>query len=217
MANITFQVLDGLERGEVFDQLDPPITIGREDENDIRLNDERVSRYHAKVQVDDEHVILTDLDSTNGTRVNGHPVQMHVLQIGDQVLIGRCLLVYGSPTQLEERINELARQRESDDDDGTVLNPSAPPSAAEVMAELPGELFPGGPPATPTGLTPLQLAQVSDLIAFVHSNVINVMHVAETDGGAQGRDAMRMPNEAWHRLQRLEMQLAQALKAINEP
>lgn len=215
MANVTFQVLDGLERGEIYQDLAPPITIGREDENDIRLNDERVSRYHAKVQVDDGNVILTDLDSTNGTRVNGHPVQMHVLQIGDQILIGRCLLVYGSPAELEEKIGVLAEQRAQAGDEGTVTSAS-PPSAADVMAELPGELFPGGPPPPPSGMTPLQRAQVSDLVAFMHSNLVNVMHVAQSDA-EQSPDCMQMPLEAWHRLQRLQMQLASCLKRINEP
>ena len=64
MAQVSFQVLDGLERGVVFTDLQTPITIGREDDNDIRLNDERVSRFHAKVQEDDGHIILTDLQST---------------------------------------------------------------------------------------------------------------------------------------------------------
>ena len=43
MAKITIQVLEGLERGRVFDSLDTPVTIGREDDNSIQLNDERVS------------------------------------------------------------------------------------------------------------------------------------------------------------------------------
>ena len=44
MAEITIQVLEGLERGRVFDSLETPVTIGREDDNSIQLNDERVSR-----------------------------------------------------------------------------------------------------------------------------------------------------------------------------
>lgn len=217
MSNITFQVLDGLERGEVFTDLSPPVTIGREDENDIRLNDERVSRYHAKIQVDDDHVILTDLESTNGTRVNGHPIQMHVLDIGDQILIGRCLLVYGSAEQLEERIGKLQDLRkDASDDDGTVTSRPQAASAAEVIAELPGDLFPGGPPPPPSGLTPLQRAQVADLVAFMHSNLTNVMHVTE-GSAAKTPETMNMPLEAWHRMQRLQMQLAECLKRINEP
>ena len=73
MASITLQVLEGMERGTVFDDLQTPISIGREEDNMIRLNDERVSRFHVKIQQDGDRIILTDLESTNGTRVNGHP------------------------------------------------------------------------------------------------------------------------------------------------
>src|SRR5579872_5685795 len=101
MAKITIQVLEGFERGRVFAELPTPVTIGREEDNTIQLNDERVSRFHVKIQEDGGRVILTDLDSTNGTRINGHPVQMRVLQYGDQLSIGRSILVYGSPGEIE--------------------------------------------------------------------------------------------------------------------
>ena len=100
MAAVTLQILEGLERGATFRGLDTPVTIGREDENSVRLNDERVSRFHAKLQEDDGRILLTDLDSTNGTRVNGRPVSMRVLRPGDQLAIGRCLLTYGSPEEI---------------------------------------------------------------------------------------------------------------------
>ena len=82
MARITLSVLEGLERGKVYEDLETPVSIGREEDNRIQLNDERVSRIHAKLQEDRGDVILTDLNSTNGSRVNGHPVQLRVLQPG---------------------------------------------------------------------------------------------------------------------------------------
>src|ERR1700691_3013396 len=100
MAKVTLQLLEGLERGLMFRDLATPVTIGREDDNTVRLNDERVSRFHAKIQEDGGQIILTDLESTNGTRINGHPIQMRVLQIGDQIAIGRCLLLFGSPEEI---------------------------------------------------------------------------------------------------------------------
>ena len=50
MAFVTLSILEGLERGRVFRNLQPPITIGREEINDVQLNDERISRLHAKLQ-----------------------------------------------------------------------------------------------------------------------------------------------------------------------
>src|SRR5438477_11548245 len=96
MAKVTFQILEGIDKGRIFHDLATPVTIGREEGNLLRLNDERVSRFHAKVQCDGGEIILTDLESTNGTRVNGNVVQIRRLRFGDRVGIGRSLLLYGT-------------------------------------------------------------------------------------------------------------------------
>jgi hypothetical protein len=66
------------------------ITIGRSQENDITVNDERVSRNHLQIVQDDRgNVSAIDLDSTNGTFVNGQRVTGTVqLQPNDTVQIG---------------------------------------------------------------------------------------------------------------------------------
>src|SRR5246127_5241162 len=100
---VTFQVVDGVDKGRIFRDLPVPLTIGREEGNHLRLNDERVSRYHAKVQLDGGDLILTDLESTNGTRVNGNVVQIRRLRIGDRISVGRSLLLFGSEDEINER------------------------------------------------------------------------------------------------------------------
>src|SRR6266849_5855212 len=100
---VTFQVVDGVDKGRVYRDLPFPLTIGREEGNPLRLNDERVSRFHAKVQVDGGDLILTDLESTNGTRVNGHVVQIRRLRYGDRLTLGRSLLLFGSDEEINER------------------------------------------------------------------------------------------------------------------
>src|SRR5690606_33587442 len=137
--------------------------------------------FHAKVQDDDGHFILTDLQSTNGTRVNGHPVQVHVLQVGDQIQIGRCLLVFGSREELARKVAEDEKKRPRHlQENGTVVSEVDDLLREPLFAEMPGELFPNGVPGPPEGLTPLQTAQVSDLLAYVHSNLTNVLLVAES-------------------------------------
>src|SRR5436853_6679971 len=106
---VTFQVLEGIDKGRVFRDLPTPLTIGREEGNILRLNDERVSRFHAKVQVDNEDFILTDLESTNGTRVNGTVVQIRRLRFGDRVAVGRSLLLFGSGEEIQARIASLEK------------------------------------------------------------------------------------------------------------
>src|SRR5213082_2508535 len=104
MRTVTFLVLEGVDKGRVFRDLPIPVTIGREEGNALRLNDERVSRYHAKVQAEEGDIILTDLDSTNGTRVNGTAVQIRRLRPGDRVGVGRSLLLFGSNEEIAARI-----------------------------------------------------------------------------------------------------------------
>src|SRR6185436_11150611 len=103
-------VLDGADRGRVFTDLVPPVTIGREEGNSIQLNDERVSRYHIKIQEDHEKLVLTDLESTNGTKVNGEDIQLRILRFGDMITIGRSVLLFGSRDQIAHRLSELRRK-----------------------------------------------------------------------------------------------------------
>src|ERR1700687_5342615 len=107
MNTVTLQVLEGVDKGRVFRDLPTPLTIGREEGNILRLNDERVSRFHAKVQIDSEDFILTDLESTNGTRVNGTVVQIRRLRFGDRVSVGRSTLLFGSNEQIAVRMATL--------------------------------------------------------------------------------------------------------------
>src|SRR5207237_4741237 len=104
MTNVTFQVLEGVDKGRTFRDLPTPVTIGREEGNLLRLNDERVSRFHAKVQQDGGDIILTDLESTNGTRVNGNVVQIRRLRVGDRICVARSLLLFGSTEEIAARM-----------------------------------------------------------------------------------------------------------------
>jgi hypothetical protein len=67
-----------------------PITIGRHPESDVVLNDAEVSRQHAEVRRDEDGtIVIVDLGSLNGTKVNGAGVkQRRPLQDGDQITIG---------------------------------------------------------------------------------------------------------------------------------
>src|SRR4029450_10592246 len=103
ITGITIRVLDGADRGRVFQNLNPPIPIGREEGNTIQLNDERVSRYHVKIQEDHNRLVITDLESTNGSKVNGEDVQLRILRFGDMIQLGRSVLLFGSREQIPQR------------------------------------------------------------------------------------------------------------------
>ena len=123
MRTVTFLVLEGNDKGRAFKDLPVPVTIGREEGNSIRLNDDRTSRFHAKIQFEDDDIILTDLESTNGTRINGTVIQMRRLRPGDQISIGRSTLLYGTMEEIAARRAATVRTSE---------RPQYRPSAQDV-------------------------------------------------------------------------------------
>ena len=77
------------------------LSIGRDESNDLVLNDDRVSRNHALIRKQGADVVLVDLGSSNGTFLNGRPVGgPHTLQESDRLEIGGCAmsLVLDEPT-----------------------------------------------------------------------------------------------------------------------
>jgi predicted component of type VI protein secretion system len=230
MAKVTLQLLEGLERGLTYRDLPTPVTIGREDDNTVRLNDERVSRFHAKIQEDGGQIILTDLESTNGTRINGHPIQMRVLQIGDQIAIGRCLLLFGSPEEITAKVEAMLNSGHSSEETASHTEFGAAPYEGRTSfinpksSDVPyresddaqaGELFPDGAPEPPRGLRPLQRAQVSDFLGYCHEQIRRVLQTAAQETG-EG-NAMKVGWQDWQRLLRLEMALAATMKKVADP
>jgi pSer/pThr/pTyr-binding forkhead associated (FHA) protein len=204
MAFVTVQVLEGLERGRIYRDVPTPVTIGREDENAIQLNDERVSRFHAKMQEDDGHIILTDLESTNGTRVNGHPVQLRVLRPGDQVGIGRCILLFGSDDEIKAQLLDRATAGA----DHTIQSSAVAGPVEEDFREL----F-GAPPPLPETIAGIQRARLADVLNYSHEQIRKVLaHVQETEEGQMTADW-----QTWQQLLQLEKQLAVYLKDVVDP
>jgi hypothetical protein len=73
---------------------DDVLTIGRGSTATIRLDDTGVSRAHAEIRREGDDVILVDLGSTNGSSVNGRPIERVRLTPGDRIELGRSVLVY---------------------------------------------------------------------------------------------------------------------------
>ena len=247
MGQITLQVLDGVDRGKIHRNLPTPVTIGREEGNLVQLNDERISRYHAKIQEDQGQIVLTDLDSTNGTRVNGEPIQLSILRVGDRIALGRSVLLFGSPEQIDASIRPPASS-------GTLAG-QLPDNAQAVgldktrpLAGATGHLTPGADaedllfelssrhgessaashsvastgdggspnqiPELPVRLSPAQAAQLAELLRFLHQRLAQA-----TDEGAQNTEegGARLTKVAWHRVLRLQMDLASYLRRIGQP
>jgi pSer/pThr/pTyr-binding forkhead associated (FHA) protein len=85
---------DGSGKTSEFALTKERVTIGRHPDNDIPLPDKAVSGHHAVVITILQDSFLEDLDSTNGTQVNGKTVAKHPLSHGDVISIGRNALRY---------------------------------------------------------------------------------------------------------------------------
>jgi pSer/pThr/pTyr-binding forkhead associated (FHA) protein len=72
------------------------LTIGRGSDNGLVIHDSRISRHHARLQARRGTLVLTDLGSTNGSRVNGERVDEVVLGEGDEIELGDTVLVVES-------------------------------------------------------------------------------------------------------------------------
>jgi len=215
MSEITLRVLDGSDRGRVFEQLGAPITIGREEGNTIQLNDERVSRYHVKIQEDHTKLVLTDLESTNGTKVNGEDIQLRILRFGDMITVGRSVLLYGTREQIARRLARLRGENVPSD------SGSAEPMAPEEFgvgwdpdSDFQSMLHSFEPPELPERLSPGQAAQFAEIIEYFHIRMRHLINSVDTE-----RNGERVSVDArqWQNMVDLQSRFSEYLRLIGEP
>ena len=83
------------------------LRIGRAEENDVVLRDDRVSRFHACVELHDGRVLIRDAGSTNGTVLNNRLLRGYVeLRHGDRIAVGSAILKFLSGTDVESLLHE---------------------------------------------------------------------------------------------------------------
>lgn len=82
------QVDSGPDQGKVFKLIAPVMVVGRGEGCDIVLNDDSVSRRHARLERHRNRYKIVDLGSTNGTVVNGIRIEMKFLETGDKLQLG---------------------------------------------------------------------------------------------------------------------------------
>lgn len=217
MLTLTLRVIQGADRGRVFADLKPPITVGREEGNTIQLNDERISRFHIKIQEDNNMLVLTDLDSTNGTRVNGQDCQLRILRYGDIISVGRSVILFGTREEIAGRLQENLSStgdlklldelrnadKENDFDMSTALEASYNLLAAHAR-----------PPGVPERLTPAQLAQLSELLDFFHARLGTVVDSAKIDEKVED---VQIDGATWQVILNLYSRIAELIRSLGEP
>lgn len=231
MRTVTFLVLEGVDKGRVFRELPVPVTIGREEGNVLRLNDERVSRYHAKVQAEDSDIILTDLDSTNGTRVNGASVQIRRLRAGDQVSIGRTMLLFGTMDEIENRRQgvgsssdpavqgeaqaQTIRSDELKAASGRVSAANASKPAMEpVSPAVEWSTRETDMPPLPLRLSGSQSARLAEIFDHLHRGLTSACESIEAN---EDGTEIKLGFNEWQTVQAVQMMLARYSRMVAEP
>ena len=106
------------------------ITIGRRPNNDIQIDNLAVSGEHAVITTILNDSFLEDMDSTNGTLVNGEPVKKHYLQNNDVIEIGKYRLTYFTGQAV------AAPEEEPQDFERTMIIRSSPLAAKPAPAPM---------------------------------------------------------------------------------
>jgi pSer/pThr/pTyr-binding forkhead associated (FHA) protein len=86
-----FLTIEGLR---IYPLVKAIINIGRSLENDLVIDDLRVSRNHAQLRAVNGQFVLFDLKSTRGTSINGHRIAQAILYPHDTISLGGVLLTF---------------------------------------------------------------------------------------------------------------------------
>lgn len=117
--------------------LDKPILLlGRHQECDIQLNSRKVSRRHCCIAQVNDYLVVRDLESTNGIRINDEKVNEGELRPGDQLTVGNFQFRVRWPGHPEEVESEC----EDSGTDGTVKSDISGCSHPVIQQEDPEEL-----------------------------------------------------------------------------
>jgi len=102
----TLFVIRGVDQGSRFELIEPTIRLGRDPSSTVTLHDTEVSRHHAEIRRVDGEYAISDLNSSNGTFINGQRIRQQQLASGDQLQVGSTLMLYTGPA--EESQEDLA-------------------------------------------------------------------------------------------------------------
>lgn len=120
---------------KVIPLTDGEMTIGRETNNDIHFQDAEISRRHARIFTRGDECYLEDLESTNGTTIDGKPVKKAVaLNNGDRVIFGEKVITeYFLSTTESDSIQETKLKMYDAENDDIIENPKPSPKNEKIM------------------------------------------------------------------------------------
>jgi pSer/pThr/pTyr-binding forkhead associated (FHA) protein len=218
MQRITLRVISGADRGRVYRELQMPITVGREEGNMVQLNDERISRYHVKIQEDEGRLVITDLDSTNGTRVNGHVCSLKILRYGDTISIGRTVLLVGTREQVADWFDghrDLTSNSSRPAVDENEEGEDEMPFDLSTGLAMPRVAVPSSHDLqVPHGMSPGQSAELRELLDYLHSGMRSVLDAATVN---DKENSVTIDVRAWQKFLMTHSELSELIRAIEDP
>jgi signal transduction histidine kinase len=128
-------VIHGPEQGARFELGDEPASLGRGMQSTVRILDTEVSRMHATLQPTETGYVITDRNSANGTFVNGSAVRSRELVHGDQIQLGRTVLLYEASDHAPPVSSELVTFVKQHDpaDRSSIVSQVSPELARELL------------------------------------------------------------------------------------
>lgn len=148
MAKASLLVIHGPEQGIRYELGDQPAVLGRGMHSQIRIPDTEVSRMHAVIQPAGDGFQIVDRNSSNGTFVNGTAVTRKELIHGDQIQIGRSVLLFADNAADQPLSNDLI----------TILQQHDPTDRSSIVSQV--------SPDVEQNLATLNTADVSSAVNF---------------------------------------------------
>jgi len=146
---VKVRIVEGPGAGTEFN-VDQAVILGRLDSNDVPVHDPKASREHAKIYRQGAKFSIVDLNSSNGTFVNGKQITKQELAHEDRITIGKVTMVFENAE--EAALKAAAPKRQSLDD--------AFSAAKEGKSSSSGAAGSGTPEIVMSGHKPLQFSRV---------------------------------------------------------
>ncbi len=165
-------VIKGRDQGTRIRLDGATVTLGRGVSNAIQLHDTEISREHAEFRRRGEAFVIRDLGSSNGTFVNGEAVTEYELKSGDQLQLGRTVLLYTGVT--EGRVEDLADKisivsRQEDGDASRIVHAMPQAEGSEILS----------PPENETSSP--WLARARSNLQIMYRTALAVSHTLDID------------------------------------
>ena len=135
----SLSVIQGADQGKRFEFMSSPLALGRDSSNAIRLQDTEISRRHAELRLDRDGYRVVDLQSANGTFVNGKAVDQSPLHSGDRLQLGQTVMLFheGSVAARRDLIARVDLLAKSSPDDRSAILKSIPSDEGSRVLKAP--------------------------------------------------------------------------------